>query len=333
MRARHVADELEHLGRRDAIELGAKLERRERVEERVLRDLALRDGEERVEEAVRDARQAQHAVGHLERLRERVAQDEQALLGRLLRHRLADELGARGVLGEHGLEVALEDEGAILAAPSSCRARPTTRAIAVAPVREVAAEIDGDDRRPPRRAGVVSWVGEAGEPLEQDLELEEDLFLALDGERGDTKPRAPAAARAGARASARGARRRRRRSRRPREESGRVRIDRPRVGLAIRPSRIITPPRRLVTSARPLFWSCQTSAAGRTRTAAKMHAISPAAAARPKRDDGLVHREHQREVAERGRHRAEHDRAPGLDDHLAHASPPSSRARCMTLTA
>ena len=61
--ARHVADELEHLGRRDAIELGAELERAERVEERALRDLALRGGEERVEEAVGHARQAEHAVG------------------------------------------------------------------------------------------------------------------------------------------------------------------------------------------------------------------------------------------------------------------------------
>ena len=61
--ARHVADQLEHFGRGDAIELGAELERRERVEVGVLRDLALRDGEERVEEPERDAREAEHAVG------------------------------------------------------------------------------------------------------------------------------------------------------------------------------------------------------------------------------------------------------------------------------
>ena len=60
--ARHALDELEHLRRRDAVELGAELERRERVEERALRDLAHRGRQVRVEEPVRQPREAEQAA-------------------------------------------------------------------------------------------------------------------------------------------------------------------------------------------------------------------------------------------------------------------------------
>ena len=80
---RYIADEVEDLGRSDAIELGAKLERAERIEERVVGDLALRRGDERIKETIGDAGEAQHAIGHLERLRESMAQDEKALFGPL----------------------------------------------------------------------------------------------------------------------------------------------------------------------------------------------------------------------------------------------------------
>src|SRR6266446_2056642 len=52
---------------------------------------------------------------------------------------------------------------------------------------EVLAEIVRDDRRAPRRAGVVARVRETGEPLEEDLELEEDFFFAFD--RQSLQPR------------------------------------------------------------------------------------------------------------------------------------------------
>ena len=89
--ARHLPHQLEDAEVRDPVELGAELERRERIEERGLRHLAVRDGERRVEEPERHAREPRHAAGHLEEVRERVAQEEQRLLGRVLRHRSADE--------------------------------------------------------------------------------------------------------------------------------------------------------------------------------------------------------------------------------------------------
>ena len=49
------------------------------------------------------------------------------------------------------------------------------------------AEVLGDDGRLARRAGVVARVREAGEALEQDLELEEVLDLSL--ERQAREPR------------------------------------------------------------------------------------------------------------------------------------------------
>ena len=64
--ARHALDQLEHLRRRDAVELGAELERGERVEVRALRDLALRRRQERVEEAEGHAREAEQAARDLE---------------------------------------------------------------------------------------------------------------------------------------------------------------------------------------------------------------------------------------------------------------------------
>src|SRR6185436_7090833 len=53
---------------------------------------------------------------------------------------------------------------------------------AVARVAEVLAEVVADDRLPAAGAGVVPRVGEAGEALQEDLELEERLFLLVGGE-------------------------------------------------------------------------------------------------------------------------------------------------------
>src|SRR4051812_16444494 len=93
MGTRYIVDEVEDLGRSDAIELGTKLERAQRIEERVVGNLALRRGDQRIKETIGDAGEPQNAIGHLERLRESMAQNEQALFGPLLGHPVADELG------------------------------------------------------------------------------------------------------------------------------------------------------------------------------------------------------------------------------------------------
>src|SRR5262249_19560756 len=53
-----AADDLQHLRRLDAIELRPELERRERIEERVVRDLPLQKARRRIEDAKRDPRRA-----------------------------------------------------------------------------------------------------------------------------------------------------------------------------------------------------------------------------------------------------------------------------------
>ena len=178
----HVGDELEHLGRSDAIELGAKLERAQRIEIRVLLDLALCNRQERIEKAIGDARCAQEPVGNLERLRERVSQSEKAFLGGLLGHAFAGELGAGRVFGENRFQVTLKNEGSVAMTQQKAREIDASRC-AVAPIREVAAEVDGHHRRASRRSGVVTRIGETGEPFEQDLELEEQLFLVVERQR------------------------------------------------------------------------------------------------------------------------------------------------------
>src|SRR5690349_8873866 len=98
--AGHVGNQLEHLGGSDAIELGAKLKRAQRIEIGVALNLSLRDGKERVKESIGNAWRAQKAVRDLERLGKGVAQREEALLRRILRHPFARQLGASCVLGE-----------------------------------------------------------------------------------------------------------------------------------------------------------------------------------------------------------------------------------------
>ena len=163
----------------------------QRIEVRGLGDLALRDGQQRVEEPERDARQARQARGHLEQVRHRVAQDEERALGCVLRERFADKPRARAVVGKHRLEVALKDERSVpLGEEESARLDDATQRLAHD--RRVLAKVLGDDRRPARWARVVAGVREAREPLEQDLELEEVLDLSL-----DRKARQPGFARLG----------------------------------------------------------------------------------------------------------------------------------------
>jgi hypothetical protein len=97
--SRNTPHELEHLGVRDAIELRSELERVERIEVRRLGDLTLRDGEERVEQPKRNARKSRQPGGHLEKIRHRVAKDEQRLLRRVLSRRFANEAPARAIVG------------------------------------------------------------------------------------------------------------------------------------------------------------------------------------------------------------------------------------------
>ena len=174
-------DQLEDLRRADAVELGAKLQRQERVEERALRDLAHARGEVRVEEAEVEPREAEQAGGDLDQVGEAVAEDDQAGLGRVLVHRGVQELGARGVLGEHGLEITLENEGSIAIAEHGARELDDARH-AVARQREVLAKVEADDRLAAPVARVVARVGEAGDALEQDLQLEERVFFLVGGE-------------------------------------------------------------------------------------------------------------------------------------------------------
>jgi hypothetical protein len=55
----HAADQVQNLGRLDAIELGAKLERVEWIEEGAAIDLAVHAGQRGVKQAKRDALGAQ----------------------------------------------------------------------------------------------------------------------------------------------------------------------------------------------------------------------------------------------------------------------------------
>jgi hypothetical protein len=89
--ARDLAHQLEQSNVRDPVELGPELQRRQRIEERRLRDLAMGHRQRCVEEPEGDAREPRHAAGHLEQVRERVAQEKQRLLGRVLRLRPANE--------------------------------------------------------------------------------------------------------------------------------------------------------------------------------------------------------------------------------------------------
>ena len=175
-----------------------------------------------------------------------------------------------------------------------------------------------------RRAGVVARVGEAGDALEQDLELEERSLPFARRRARRTRPRAPAAARAGDPASARAARRRRRRS----------------AGVGLRDLRFEATPDAASDS--PSRKSSPTHdhgfsnyhAATAVDTLARFFWREPeqrrrhdqyrrhdAGRSRPPRLPDRSWRwpgssdSVSDEVSEGGRHRAEHHRAAGLDDH------------------
>src|SRR4026207_2438014 len=109
----NTADQIQHLRRLDAIELRAKLQCRQRIEKRVLVDFSV-DGRERgVKEPKWNTRRSQDPLDHLVRGGEAVAQGGPALFRRALGDALAEQPRASVVLGQHGLEVTVEDEGAI----------------------------------------------------------------------------------------------------------------------------------------------------------------------------------------------------------------------------
>ncbi len=156
---------------RDPIELGAKLEGMERVEVGVLRDLSLSDGQERIEQTNRHARQASETRGHFEKVRHRLPQHEHRSLGRVLRQGLAEQPRARSIVGKHALEVTLKHEGA-LALGQEDPANLDDSAQSFPHERRVLAEILGDDGGLAGRPRMIARVGEASEPFEQNLELE-----------------------------------------------------------------------------------------------------------------------------------------------------------------
>ncbi len=189
--ARHAPDQLEHLVLGDAIELGPELQGAQGVEVRALGDLALRRAEQGVEEAEGHARQARQARRHLVEVGHRVAQLEERARGRVVApdgvgETPARQARARLIVGQHRLEVALEDERALALAEQQA-ARLHDAAEGLAHQRRVLAEVLGHHRRLARRPGVVARVGEAGQALEEDLELEQVLDLALHGEPGQPR--------------------------------------------------------------------------------------------------------------------------------------------------
>ncbi len=182
--AGHAAHQFEDARVRDAIELGPELERDERIEIRALRDLALRDAEQRVKQPKRHALQAAHAARHFEQVRHAVSQVEERLLGRVLRGDRVREARAAGVVGDDRLEIALEHERAIaLELQRATQRRDAPHRLARE--RERVAVVLRDDRRATRRTRVVARIREAREPLEQHLELEEMLLFALADEARD----------------------------------------------------------------------------------------------------------------------------------------------------
>jgi hypothetical protein len=80
----------------------------------------------------------------------------------------------------------MKDERAIARSEQQPREEHDARD-AVTPKGQMTAEIDGDDGGASRRAGVIAGIGEARQPFEQDLELEEQLFFVV--EREPLEPR------------------------------------------------------------------------------------------------------------------------------------------------
>ncbi len=97
-----------------------------------------------------------------------------------------EQPGARAVLGQHGLEVAMEDEGAIerteqLPGEGDRPLEPVAKDLQRGP------EIVPHDGGAAGRAGVVARVRVAGRCLEQHLELEQEIVLVLERERREPR--------------------------------------------------------------------------------------------------------------------------------------------------
>lgn len=178
--------QLEDVRVRDAIELRAELERRERVEVRGGKHFALRGAHQRVEEAERHARQTRDSGRQLDEVRHSVAEHGERLLGRPLRQRLVREARPRPFVRKNGLEVSLEDERAISLEEQGARERDDARHSLARDAHRLA-EVLRDDRGALGWPGVIPGIGEASEPLQQDLQLEEDVVLLV--ERQPVKPR------------------------------------------------------------------------------------------------------------------------------------------------
>jgi hypothetical protein len=171
--------ELEHLRVRDPIELGSEFEGVQRIEIGGLRDFALRDSQQSVEESELNARKARKARRDLEQVGHRVPQDEERQLRRILRERLAHQACAGSIVREHRLEVTLKDERSVsLGEEETARLNDATQRFA--DHRGVLTEVLGNDRGSSWGPRVVSWVREASEAFQQDLELEEVLDFSFD---------------------------------------------------------------------------------------------------------------------------------------------------------
>ncbi len=174
---------LEHLGAADSVQLVAEFERDERVEVGVAAHLAGDGPEQREIEAVGDPPDAEHAIGHLQKGAEGVAQDEERLLRGVLRELLADELAPERVLREHGLEVAGEDIGTVVLAQELPDPSDGLRE-RVANDAQLLPKVVGHGGFAPGAPGMVPRIAEAGEAFEEHLQGEERLLLTLECQVG-----------------------------------------------------------------------------------------------------------------------------------------------------
>ncbi len=124
----HAADQLQHLRFRfDAIELGAKFESVQGVEEGAAIDLAIDAGQCGVEEPKRHALRAQQPLDDLGASSEAVAERDQAFFRAALVGALAEQARACVVFRQHRLEVAVKDERAVGGAEQLARERDGAR--------------------------------------------------------------------------------------------------------------------------------------------------------------------------------------------------------------
>jgi hypothetical protein len=176
----------EHLGAPDPIELRSELERHQRIEVRVPRDLAEHHAVHREVEAVRGAWCPEQTVDEIDQVSEGVPEEEERLLRSVLGELLLHQAAARRVLGENRLEISRERVGALLVTEELLGERDHPLR-GVAEDSQLLVEVLGDRRPGGRRTGVVPRIAEAGDPLEEHLELEERLLLALPGERDEPR--------------------------------------------------------------------------------------------------------------------------------------------------